>query len=364
MDYEAKQYIGIHLKWDYLKREVICSMDGYVAKALEELEHIFPKKHYYGPSNTMPPTYGAKVQYVQEDLTQPLTPEQYKSVERIVGKFLYYARAIDNTMAHMMNHLGSQKSKGTQKLMQAVTHFLNYAASNPSAKIIYRKSDMLYKVDSDAAYLVCPQARSRAGGYHYLGNKDNNLFNGPIYILATIIKNVMASAAEAEVAGLFINANKAVPIRHTLIEMGHPQPPTPLKTDNTTAQGILTGKFRQKRSKSIDMRFWWLKDRIDQQQFKAIWGPGKENLADYTTKFHIPAHHKKMRPIQLYIKDRSPSTLKGCIKIMNPENTVQTAPRLANTKTARAALSHRIYRTQNLARVKKILLTPTRILTL
>ena len=75
----------------------------------------------------------------------------------------------------------------------------------------------------------------------------------------------MVSVAEAEVAGLFINANKAIPITHTLIKMGHPQPPTPLKTDNTTAQGILMEKFRQKRSKSINMRFWWLKDRIDQQ---------------------------------------------------------------------------------------------------
>ena len=70
----------------------------------------------------------------------------------------------------------------------------------------------------------------------------------------------MASAAEAEVAGLFINANKAVPVRHTLIKMGHPQPPTPLKTNNMAAQGILTGKFRQKKSISVDMRFWWLKD--------------------------------------------------------------------------------------------------------
>ena len=50
---------------------------------------------------------------------------------------------------------------------------------------------MLYKIDSDAAYLVCPEAKNRAGGYHYLGNKDDNLFNGPIYLLAKIIKNVM-----------------------------------------------------------------------------------------------------------------------------------------------------------------------------
>ena len=121
-----------------------------------------------------------------------------------------------------------------------MARFLNYAASNPNAKIIYRKSDILYKNDSDAAYLVCPDARSQEGGYYYLGNTDNNLFNGPIYILAIIIKNVMASAAAEEVAGLFMNTNKDIPIRHILI-----------KNDNTTAQGILTGNVRQ----SIDMRF-------------------------------------------------------------------------------------------------------------
>ena len=55
----------------------------------------------------MPPTYGSKVQYLEEDLTKPLTLAQYKTVEQIIGKFLYYARATDNTMAHMMNYIGS-----------------------------------------------------------------------------------------------------------------------------------------------------------------------------------------------------------------------------------------------------------------
>ena len=111
------------MKLDYYKREVICSIEGFVTKAFEELEHIFLKKHFYGPLNTMPPTYGSKTNYVEEDLSKPLTLTQFKAVKRIVGQFLYYARAIDNTMAHMMNPIGSQKSKGTQKLMQAVKHF-------------------------------------------------------------------------------------------------------------------------------------------------------------------------------------------------------------------------------------------------
>ena len=57
---------------------------------------------------------------------------------------------------------------------------------------------MQLEIDCDAAYLVAPKARSRAAGYHYLGNYDGKLFNGPIYVLAKVIKAVMSSAVEAE----------------------------------------------------------------------------------------------------------------------------------------------------------------------
>merc|ERR1712224_63486 len=145
-------------------------------------------------------------------------------------------------------------------------------------------------IDSDAAYLVAPEARSRAGGFHYLGNKNGSLMNGSIAIVAKIIKNVVASAAEAEVGALFMNAQLAAPIRTTLEELGHPQPPTPMKTDNTTANGIINKTVKQQRSKAIDMRYYWLKDRVEQGQFKIFWEPGDENWADYFTKHHPPSH--------------------------------------------------------------------------
>ena len=49
----------------------------------------------------------------------------------------------------------------------------------------------------------------------------------------------MGSAAEAEVGGLYMNALELSPMRTTLEELDHPQPPTPLKTDNSTADGIM-----------------------------------------------------------------------------------------------------------------------------
>ena len=110
----------------------------------------------------------------------------------------------------------------------------------------------------------------------------------------------MASAAKAEIAALFMNAKLAVPIQQALIEMGHPQPATKLETDNSTADGFVNDTIKQNRSKAIDMRFYWLKDRQQQKQFSIHWEKGKNNFADYYTKYHPPSHHKAVQPIYLH----------------------------------------------------------------
>jgi hypothetical protein len=78
------------------------------------------------------------------------------------------------------------------------------------------------------------------GGLFYLGyNPPNeNKLNGSILNVASVIKNVVASAAESEVGACFQNAQTAAPLRVTLLELGHKQPTTPLRTDNFTAYGI------------------------------------------------------------------------------------------------------------------------------
>ena len=175
---------------------------------------------------------------------------------------------------------------------------------------------MQLEIDADAAYLNAPQSRSRAGGYHFLGNFDGKLFNGPIFVLATIIKAVMASAAEAEVGSLFMNAQQAIPYIVTLEELGHPQKQVPLITDNSTATGFLNGTIKKKRSKAFDMRFEWLIDRVQQGQFKVIWGPGKQRISDYFTKRYPASYHKIVRPIYSYIPGKSPDSLQGCVEIL------------------------------------------------
>jgi hypothetical protein len=81
------------------------------------------------------------------------------------------------------------------------------------------------------------------------------------------MRSVLSSATEAETGVLFHNAKDAAPFRITLLELGHPQGPTPIQTDNACASGIINDTVKQRRSKAMDMRFYWIKDRVAQDQY-------------------------------------------------------------------------------------------------
>ena len=98
-------------------------MRGYEKQALKELKHIFTNKHHYASSKIDRPNYGVKIQFAKVDTATPLSLVQIKHIERVVGKFLYYARAIDNIMLHPLKDIASSKSKGTQTTWEAVKHF-------------------------------------------------------------------------------------------------------------------------------------------------------------------------------------------------------------------------------------------------
>ncbi len=121
---------------------------------------------------------------------------------------------------------------------------------------------MILQVHSDAGNANEKGARSRAGGHFFLSNNSSSApNNGAILTTLTIIKAVMSSAAEAELGTLFLNAKEVVIIRQILTKMGHPQPRTPIQTDNTTAEAVVNNRVLPKRLKAMDMRIHWLKCR-------------------------------------------------------------------------------------------------------
>jgi hypothetical protein len=126
---------------------------------------------------------------------------------------------------------------------------------------------------------------------------------------------VIASAAESEVGACFHNAQSGAPLRVTLTEMGHTQPPTLLRTDSSTAFGILNETIKQKKSKAMDMIYHWLTDRVRQKQFDVYWRTGRENLGDCHIKHHSAQHHKDMRGLILHHANIL-QVLRGCVRLL------------------------------------------------
>ena len=302
IDWTGKKYLGLTLEWDYVNRTVDILMPSYIPDALQRFDHVAPKKPQHSPHAWTQPNYGAKQQMTASpDNSTPLAPKEVTKLQQIIGTLLYYARAVDSTMLVALGTLASAQTKATTNTMKAANQLLDYAATHPNAKIRFKKSDMILHVHSDASYLSETEARSRAGGISFLGDDSSQPhINGAIHVHSSILKNVVSSAAEAEIGALFHNAQDACTLRQTLIDLGHPQPATPIQTDNACANGIMNDTVKQKRSKAIDMRYYWLKDRVKQEMFRVHWEPGTENKADYFTKHHPPAHHKQMRPTYLH----------------------------------------------------------------
>ena len=308
-DWEGKNYCGLSFNWNYIEGYVDVSMPGYVQKTLQRLQHTPSTSPQYSPHQHAHIQYATKNtrQYATApDMSPLLNPVETKYIQSVTGSHLYYGRAIDYTILPALNEIASEQANPTQQTKQKAQRLMDYVHTYPNSYIRYKASDMILHIDSDAAYLVAPKARSRVAGYFHLSDNPSQgstpMLNGAIHVECKTLRHVVSSAAEAETAGVYHNARVALPIRVVLQALNHPQPPTPIKTDNSTANGFIHDNIHQKRSKSWDMRYYWLRDRQTQKQFLFFWDKGANNEADYFTK-HFPASYHRVKRSR-YVKDK------------------------------------------------------------
>jgi hypothetical protein len=328
---------------NYAKGYVNLAMPKYVMKQLTRYAHPAPLKPQHCPFAPNPVTYGKDNQAPNPTDDSPLLDDAGKKrIQQVVGSILYYAQAVDPTMA--LSNIATQQSTPTEHTKKWVEQFLDYMWTHPDAVIRYRASDMVLNVHSEASYLSAPCARSRAGGYFFLGSLPVNgnpiKLNGAIHISCTILKLVAASTTKAELGALFLNAQETKALHLTLAKLGHPQPPTPILIDNTTTVSIVNNTTKHQCSRAMEMRYFWLLDGKTQQNFKFYYQPGQENLGDYPSKHYTANIHQHVQSYYVHT-DKSPTLLpralkpsiwQGCAKILgDPYSKKSPLPHIGNT---------------------------------
>ena len=212
IDWTGSLYCGIALKWDYHNKTVDISMPGYIKKVLQRFQHKCSKPQH-SPYQCAPKQYGKSAQLpLPPDDSPPLSKPGITRIQQIVGAILYYAQCVDITILMTLSTIVHEQARATERTNLSVTQLLDYCVTHLDAATRFRASDMVLNIHSDASYLNAPSARSRVGGHFFLGWSPHDRLpmklNGTIHVISTILKFVAASATEAELGALFVNAKE------------------------------------------------------------------------------------------------------------------------------------------------------------
>ena len=129
---------------------------------------------------------------------------------------------------------------------------IDYLATYPYAKLRYYEGGMKLNVESNAAYLVLPNAKSHVARHFYLSafpcptKAYPQEYNAPIHIECYTLKNVVSSAVEAECGCIFHNCIVVIGIQNTLVGMGHTQGRTTVINNNLMATSFVHSAMREK----------------------------------------------------------------------------------------------------------------------
>ena len=220
-----------------------------------------------------------------------------KHIHSIVGTLLYYGRTVYNKLLVGLIYLSIQKSTATKLTDAAANQLLDYVTTYPSDGTTYRASGMILAAHSDDGFNNKSKARSQSGAHIFLSKNDPlPRFNSPVLTVAQIINFVMYSEADTEIGGLSITVKEMVPLHQKFIEMGWPQPPYPIKTDNTTATVVVNNTIFQKKMKMMNTCFYWLCCQKRQYQFSFYWDAGSKKWDNYRTNNHYLEYHEAHRP--------------------------------------------------------------------
>ena len=143
-------------------------MPGYLEKAMTRFKHKTPIKVQNSPHRHIEVKYGAKKQYVDEEVeSPPLSKEDTKYVQAVSGTLLYYGRAVDPTILPALSSIATEQAKPTEKTKEKVKQLLDYCATQEEAIITYTANKMILCIHSDAGYANEKNARSQAGGFFF-----------------------------------------------------------------------------------------------------------------------------------------------------------------------------------------------------
>ncbi len=276
-------YLG--MTFDYsTPGEVRVSMGGYI----QDLIRIS------GTASTKVKTPATANLFKIREECEPLEPKEAARFHSMTAKLLYLAKRTRPEILVATIFLTTRVQHPDEDDQRKLQRVLNYLQTEPDLDLTLR-ADSLTTVTAyvDASYAVHNDFKSHTGGVITLGG-------GPIHVKSSKQKLVSKSSTEAELIGLSDYTSQIVWTRDFLAHQGYIMEPAKIHQDNKSAIALIErGRGSAEHSRHINVRFFFIKDRVDKKELCVTYTPTEDMVADILTKPLQGALFKKFRDILL-----------------------------------------------------------------
>lgn len=219
--------------------------------------------------------------FVVQDSAERATEDQRKEFHKMVAKLLYLVKKARPDCLTAAAFLTTRVSRCDVDDLEKLKRVMKYVNATKERGLVLRAGGkgIVVRVLIDAAYGVHVDGRSHSGSCVVIGDV------GAVHCRSTKQQIVTKSSTEAELVALSDSANQGLHLRNFLLAQGHAVKPLVIYQDNTSCMALVErGRSGAERTRHISIRYFWVKERVDEGEAVVRHLGTKDMYANLLTK--------------------------------------------------------------------------------
>lgn len=268
----ASYFLGFNIFRDRPNKRLFISQEHYIESVLERFDMLDCK-----PARVPLPTTFKSL---------PATDDEFKEARHedypgMVGSIMYAATITRPDIAYAAGLLARTASKWNKTHVHAARHLLRYLRGTSDLCLTYDRTagERIVLGYADADWGGCLDTRRSTTGYLF------RTFGGPIAWRSRRQTTTALSTAEAEYMASSDATRQAIWLRQLLNDLGQgSSTPLTILNDNNAAIQLSRNPVNHDRTKHIDMRHHFLREKVADSTIELEHVNSENNLADLLTK--------------------------------------------------------------------------------
>jgi hypothetical protein len=210
-----------------------------------------------------------------QDIDQ-MTDKPYSS---LIGSLLYLSNSTRPDITFAVHRLSSYNSNPNEIHWKAAKRILKYLKKTDDLGLVFKNSnDCTLHGYSDSDWASDLDTRRSTTGYFVTLNRN------PISWCSKRQNTIALSTAEAEYMGISETIKELIWIKKLLTDLKITDFKTELACDNQSAIQISKNPVFHQRTKHIDIRYHFIREKIQEMKIKLYYLPTELMIADLLTK--------------------------------------------------------------------------------